>query len=220
MKKIALQGCFGASFVLFFHHPGHEPDRRLQPASTASRKASTANGPRSRMSTSAGSISSRTWCKTVQGAANFEKSTLEEVTQARAAAENSGVSTSAAPTDPNQLAAIISRPRNASGRRSSTSFPSPRIIHSFARRLISPSSRLSSRGPKTGSQSSVGGSTTPSSNTTPRFAHVPHASVRRRVRLFFQTLFLGEHGCRHSATGPIQFQQQQFPTDAVALRSS
>jgi LemA protein len=42
--------------------------------------------------------------QTVQGAANFEKSTLEEVTQARAAAEGSGVSSNTAPSDPNQLA--------------------------------------------------------------------------------------------------------------------
>jgi LemA protein len=42
--------------------------------------------------------------QTVQGAANFEKSTLVGVTQARAAAENTGVSASTAPTDPAQLA--------------------------------------------------------------------------------------------------------------------
>src|SRR5580700_5727873 len=35
--------------------------------------------------------------QTVQGAANFEKSTLEEVTQARAAAENSGIDPNSAP---------------------------------------------------------------------------------------------------------------------------
>jgi LemA protein len=40
---------------------------------------------------------------TVKGAANFEKSTLEEVTQARAAAENTGVDANAAPTDPAKL---------------------------------------------------------------------------------------------------------------------
>jgi LemA protein len=42
--------------------------------------------------------------QTVQGAANFEKSTLEEVTQARAAAENTGVDPNTAPTDPAKLA--------------------------------------------------------------------------------------------------------------------
>src|ERR1700744_219953 len=41
--------------------------------------------------------------QTVQGAANFEKSTLEEVTQARAAAEGSGVDPNTAPTDSNKL---------------------------------------------------------------------------------------------------------------------
>ncbi|HEX4125488.1 MAG TPA: LemA family protein [Tepidisphaeraceae bacterium] len=40
---------------------------------------------------------------TVQGAANFEKSTLEEVTKARAAAENTGISPNVAPTDPAKL---------------------------------------------------------------------------------------------------------------------
>jgi len=42
--------------------------------------------------------------QTVQGAANFEKSTLEEVTQARAAAEGTGVDPNTAPTDPAKLA--------------------------------------------------------------------------------------------------------------------
>ena len=42
--------------------------------------------------------------QTVQGSANFEKSTLEEVTQARAAAENTGVDAQSAPTDPAKLA--------------------------------------------------------------------------------------------------------------------
>jgi LemA protein len=42
--------------------------------------------------------------QTVQGAANFEKSTLEDVTQARAAAENSGIDPNSAPTDPAKLA--------------------------------------------------------------------------------------------------------------------
>jgi LemA protein len=41
---------------------------------------------------------------TVKGAANFEKSTLEDVTKARAAAENTGVDPNAAPTDPAKLA--------------------------------------------------------------------------------------------------------------------
>jgi LemA protein len=42
--------------------------------------------------------------QTVQGAANFEKSTLEDVTKARAAAENNGVDPNTAPTDPAKLA--------------------------------------------------------------------------------------------------------------------
>ncbi|MGA2441812.1 MAG: LemA family protein [Tepidisphaeraceae bacterium] len=42
--------------------------------------------------------------QTVQGAANFEKSTLEDVTQARAAAENTGIDPNSAPTDPAKLA--------------------------------------------------------------------------------------------------------------------
>jgi len=42
--------------------------------------------------------------QTVQGAANFEKSTLEEVTKARAAAESTGVDANAAPSDPAKLA--------------------------------------------------------------------------------------------------------------------
>jgi LemA protein len=41
---------------------------------------------------------------TVKGAANFEQSTLEDVTKARAAAENTGVDPNAAPTDPAKLA--------------------------------------------------------------------------------------------------------------------
>jgi LemA protein len=42
--------------------------------------------------------------QTVQGAANFEKSTLDDVTKARAEAENTGVDPNAAPTDPAKLA--------------------------------------------------------------------------------------------------------------------
>jgi LemA protein len=42
--------------------------------------------------------------QTVQGAANFEKSTLEDVTKARAEAENTGVDPNTAPTDPAKLA--------------------------------------------------------------------------------------------------------------------
>jgi LemA protein len=42
--------------------------------------------------------------QTVQGAANFEKSTLEDVTKARAEAENSGIDPNTAPTDPAKLA--------------------------------------------------------------------------------------------------------------------
>jgi LemA protein len=42
--------------------------------------------------------------QTVQGAANFEKSTLEEVTKARAAAESTVVDPNAAPSDPAKLA--------------------------------------------------------------------------------------------------------------------
>jgi LemA protein len=41
--------------------------------------------------------------QTVQGAANFEKSTLEDVTKARADAENTGVDANTAPTDPAKL---------------------------------------------------------------------------------------------------------------------
>ncbi|HTW95494.1 MAG TPA: LemA family protein, partial [Tepidisphaeraceae bacterium] len=42
--------------------------------------------------------------QTVQGSANFEKSTLEEVTRARAAAEGTGVDPNSAPTDQAKLA--------------------------------------------------------------------------------------------------------------------
>jgi LemA protein len=42
--------------------------------------------------------------QTVQGAANFEKSTLEDVTKARAEAENTGIDPNSAPTDPAKLA--------------------------------------------------------------------------------------------------------------------
>jgi LemA protein len=42
--------------------------------------------------------------QTVQGAANFEKSTLEDVTKARAEAENTGIDPNTAPTDPAKLA--------------------------------------------------------------------------------------------------------------------
>ena len=41
--------------------------------------------------------------QTVQGAANFEKSTLEDVTKARAQAESTGIDPNTAPTDPAKL---------------------------------------------------------------------------------------------------------------------
>jgi LemA protein len=41
--------------------------------------------------------------QTVKGAANFEKSTLEDVTKARADAENTGIDANTAPTDPAKL---------------------------------------------------------------------------------------------------------------------
>jgi LemA protein len=101
MKKIAL-GCFGA-FVLFFIIlvmsliGGYNRLNRLSQG-VDSQWAQVQNVYQRRLDLIPNLV------QTVQGAANFEKSTLEEVTQARAAAENSGVSTTAAPTDPNQLA--------------------------------------------------------------------------------------------------------------------
>src|SRR3954467_13157500 len=41
--------------------------------------------------------------KTVEGAANFEKSTLTEITQARASVGQAQINTGTAPTDPAQL---------------------------------------------------------------------------------------------------------------------
>jgi LemA protein len=100
MKKIAL-GCLGATvlfglILIFSLIGGYNRLNRLSQG-VDSQWAQVQNVYQRRLDLIPNLV------QTVQGAANFEKSTLEEVTQARAAAEGTGVNPNTAPTDPNQL---------------------------------------------------------------------------------------------------------------------
>jgi LemA protein len=101
MKKIAI-GCLGALvlftlIVVFSVIGGYNRLNRLSQG-VDSQWAQVQNVYQRRMDLIPNLV------QTVQGAANFEKSTLEDVTKARTEAENTGINPNAAPTDPAKLA--------------------------------------------------------------------------------------------------------------------
>ena len=139
--------------------------------------------------------------QTVAGAANFEKSTLEAVTNARASVGRVNISQSSAPTDAQQLEQF-QQARGSWAMRSRDCSSSASDIRISNRTPTSAISRRSWKARKIASPSSAENSTM-SRRTTTRGSAVPQRVFRAHVWLQIQALFRGRPISGDSTSGAV-----------------